>query len=458
MTTRSRIHFEILLIGLLAAVWAGTGRADVTVTRGPTVLIKGSTIIDTNPTPDVCEAAAVAALTEESEASKKDSRRFCRTQYDAKYTKAPEPVDATCEAEVTEEGMPACSGGFMNYTKVTTWKEVSPAQNGGASCPARLEEPATRRCSMRTDIKVPVITPVVYNSIRTRVLKTDAAGVVPTPQEWGSFRLTCPVSHMRPDDPIVAPGRPGASHLHVFFGNASTDAHSTDASLGAAGSTCAGGTANRSAYWVPALVDTDTMQALAPTDGLWYYKHGYNNNVTAELKVIPNGLRMIAGHSATATGPTSSPPYTARFQCGTGPYSGTIPRGCTTEVKMELSFPNCWDGINLDSPDHRSHVRHSRQFAGNKCGASHPVQLPEITLNISYKLPAGVTSDTLRLASDLYDSALPGGYTLHGDVWVHWDEVIRDQWMNTCIWASKDCHAYGIAHDPAAGTVTLLAK
>jgi hypothetical protein len=33
------------------------------------------------------------------------------------------------------------------------------------------------------------------------------------------------------DDPIVFPRQPGAAHQHDFFGNTSTNAYSTDASL-----------------------------------------------------------------------------------------------------------------------------------------------------------------------------------------------------------------------------------
>src|SRR5688572_33265149 len=49
----------------------------------------------------------------------------------------------------------------------------------------------------------------------------------------GQFRFVsgCGFSHRAPDDPIVGPGKPGTSHMHDFFGNRSTDAHSTLESL-----------------------------------------------------------------------------------------------------------------------------------------------------------------------------------------------------------------------------------
>lgn len=38
------------------------------------------------------------------------------------------------------------------------------------------------------------------------------------------FLAECPYTHRAPDDPIVFPGLPGASHMHSFFGNDTTHA------------------------------------------------------------------------------------------------------------------------------------------------------------------------------------------------------------------------------------------
>src|ERR1041385_2867738 len=53
-----------------------------------------------------------------------------------------------------------------------------------------------------------------------------------------NFYANCRFSHTNMDDPIVYPGEPGRSHHHTFFGNASTDASSTLASLRRAKTTC----------------------------------------------------------------------------------------------------------------------------------------------------------------------------------------------------------------------------
>src|SRR5690242_9635677 len=70
------------------------------------------------------------------------------------------------------------------------------------------------------------------------------------------WNVLCSIDHFAADDPIVYPGQPGRSHMHSFYGNTSTNAATTTASLQAASpSTCGRGmgTSDLSGYWVPSL-------------------------------------------------------------------------------------------------------------------------------------------------------------------------------------------------------------
>jgi hypothetical protein len=48
-----------------------------------------------------------------------------------------------------------------------------------------------------------------------------------------------------------------------------------------------------------------------------------------------------------------------------------------------LIGPRCWDGKNLDSPDHQSHMYNTVTSEGftnaPKCPASHPIRVPQVT-------------------------------------------------------------------------------
>src|SRR5438552_19205160 len=73
-----------------------------------------------------------------------------------------------------------------------------------------------------------------------------------TPAQAGQVFITdCLPTHRAPDDPIVFPGQPGASHSHDFFGNPTTDANSTYATMTAATSTSCLVGDDTAGYWMP---------------------------------------------------------------------------------------------------------------------------------------------------------------------------------------------------------------
>ncbi len=257
----------------------------------------------------------------------------------------------------------------------------------------------------------------------------------PVPDTIGAFRTVCSMSHMGFDDPIVFPGKPGSSHLHVFFGNTLTNASSTADSLATSGNgTCRGGTVNRTAYWVPAVIDTRTHKVVEPLEGDFYYKTGYRGIAPSAVQALPKGLRMIAG-SANSTGPQDM----ANWGCLDGSLTGPAIQNCAAgqQIQMTVIFPQCWDGKNLDSSDHKSHMA----YANGTCPSTHPVPLPELTFNIRYKVEEANAPTYWRLASDMYDTSLPGGYSAHADWFGGWKEDIMNTFIKNCDDKSVDCHS-----------------
>ncbi len=263
----------------------------------------------------------------------------------------------------------------------------------------------------------------------------------------GEVRLTCGVSHHAYDDPIVAPGRPGASHLHTFFGNAGTNADSTYESLRnePAGSTCAGGSLNKSSYWFPSLIDGATNRVAEPILTYVYYKTGYWGQDGRNVQDFPNGLRMVSGNAA-ATSPQTD--WIVGWDCSTHDGDGvplqtirsgsSIPQcGANNLLHMSVMFPQCWNGRDLDSPDHKSHMAHPN-FQG-QCPASHPVLLPQVTINASWNMGSG-GSDSLYLASDtMLPAGAPRGQGLHADFFEAWDPAARLGFVRNCLNARLNC-------------------
>ena len=267
----------------------------------------------------------------------------------------------------------------------------------------------------------------------------------------GNFRTSCQPVKMGFVDPIVTPGQVGAAHLHVFFGNTGVNESSTNDSLRASGkSACRGGIVNRSSYWVSAMIDTRTNVAVMPEESVFYYKSAYNGIQPQNIVPFPPGLRMIAGNNKH-TSPYQ--PYgvnTAgyRFKChdAGGAYPSMPNCAVGDAVEQEIAFPQCWDGVNVDSPDHKSHMAYG---TGSGCPSSHPVALPEVSYHILYRVTEANQATHWRLSSDRDQD--PAGNSSHGDWMNGWDVSIMKTFVDNCINRGLDCHAHLLGDGRALG-------
>lgn len=234
------------------------------------------------------------------------------------------------------------------------------------------------------------------------------------------FVAECPFSHRLADDPIVFPGQPGASHDHSFFGSTVTDAYTGLGDLQAGDTTC-DPVVDLSSYWVPTLfVDGE---AVAPQSATFYYLgEGVNDAVREAIQPLPEGLKIVAGN-AMATGPGDS---SARWSCL---HAGEVPPSadfvnCPEGSALEsyLDFPQCWDGVNLDSGDHKSHMAYP--VAGGVCPETHPVAVPKLRQVLRYP----VTGDPSR-----FELASGPGYTMHGDFFNAWPAAEMERRVTGCI-------------------------
>lgn len=247
----------------------------------------------------------------------------------------------------------------------------------------------------------------------------DLRPLLPAPE--GIFTSECPYSHRLPDDPIVRPAQPGASHSHDFFGNRTTNAFSTYESLRAGGTTCTrrGDTA---AYWVPTLYDRGV--AVRPSGMSAYYMQRGKRSLS--IQPFPAGLRIVAGDaSATRPQPTMVTVWTCGERAGTE--SSSVPLCALGSLQLHVRFPDCWNGRDLDFPDHRSHMAYSM---GGACPAGYPVALPGLQINIFYPVRGG---PTVTLSSG-------SGYTAHGDFFNAWDQAELARQVRDCLNIPHNCN------------------
>jgi Domain of unknown function (DUF1996) len=254
-------------------------------------------------------------------------------------------------------------------------------------------------------------------------------------QSEAVWSVKCAVTHSAPDDPIVFPAQPGQSHLHDFFGNVSVDANSTTRTLANAGSSCIHGMdqVDHAAYWTPALLNGGRPVASSPAD-LRIDAYYMVLDKPVPVQPMPFGLRMIAGDSkAQAPQPTKI----VHYNCIKLPNGGqvtsdsaampTCPAG--SYVSAKIVFPGCWDGKNLDSADHKSHMAYPVR---NACPASHPVRLPTLGIRLRWKMAEALPAGRLSLSSG-------GQYSMHADFWNTWSPPAMQWLVTNCLNAIRNC-------------------
>ncbi len=239
-----------------------------------------------------------------------------------------------------------------------------------------------------------------------------------TPQ----FLVECLYSHAATDDPIVYPGRPGQSHLHVFFGNTDVDAFTTIASL-AQGETTCDQPLDRAAYWAPALLRG--AEVLTPVKSTAYYRPGEGIDPST-VQPFPEGLMMVGGNSG-ARG--EQPLSIVAWSCGAGIERAVLPPECSQGryLRLLVTFPDCWDGVHLDSDDHHAHVAYSSRGA---CPDGFPVSIVQLQFSVEY--PVWGSTEGLLLAS--------GGLTTgHADFMNGWDQAKLASEVQLCIHREVVC-------------------
>jgi Domain of unknown function (DUF1996) len=244
--------------------------------------------------------------------------------------------------------------------------------------------------------------------------RTTERGFAPLHRGPGYFAVACGFSHRNQDDPIVYPRERGRSHDHTYFGNTSTNAFSTPASLRAAGRTTCRIPGDTAAYWAPTLLVGG--RAVEPLGAIAYYLR----RTFGRVSPFPAGLKVVAGNAAAQTPQSRRVTY---WSCGEGDASSSLPicRDRRSSLRLTVNFPNCWDGRRLDSADHKSHMAYSER---GRCPSSHPTEVPALRLVVYYGI-AG--SRTAELASG-------GEFSGHADFVNAWNQrtlsAFVDRYLN----------------------------
>lgn len=162
----------------------------------------------------------------------------------------------------------------------------------------------------------------------------------------------------------------------------------------------------------------------------------YRGNAAGKVVPMPKFLRALTGDAK----PTSRGPANARATWTCLGFTDRLsdrypicPPG--SRVQRVHDFPGCWDGRNIDSDNHRSHVA----FADDTTGACPQgfVAIPQLRITISYDIPRNVQLKG-QYALDSFPEEDHNPFSDHND-FVNVNSAQTMQRIAACINKGKAC-------------------
>ncbi|KAI9819673.1 MAG: hypothetical protein M1832_003907 [Thelocarpon impressellum] len=243
-------------------------------------------------------------------------------------------------------------------------------------------------------------------------------------------------------DPIVNPGAV-AGHVHTIMGGNGFGFNMDFAQARA--STCSSCKANgdMSNYWAPSLyyqAENGSFISVEQSGGmLVYYQQRMDpGKDESSLKAFPAGFRMLAGDPKLRHDSGTVASKAVSFACldYNGPATketNSLPnRNCPSGLRVQIFFPSCWNGKDLDSPDHRSHMAYPSTYDSGEC----PPGFGTRTVSLFYEIIWSTDKFKDMWYGDKQPFVLangdPTGYGYHGDFVNGWDVDILQEAISTC--------------------------
>jgi hypothetical protein len=313
------------------------------------------------------------------------------------------------------------------------------------------------------------------------------------------LRFACSSLTIQRLDPVVEPGKAPSAHLHhIVGGNAFNVTMTGDVGARGTCTTCEM-SEDFSNYWTAVLyfkhptngsyhrvpVTNNAALPRGTTGGMtiYYTQHDFSTDDLKKtpIRAFPPGFRMTVGSPGTNSLAQAKGHIGLRYNC----LKTTLDRGaemvdfpdhpCQGGIFTVHHFPACWDGKNLDSPDHQSHMFNTITRDGftnaPACPASHPVRMPQVTYETVW--------DTTKFNS-LWPSGTPNpfvwsfegssGYGTHADYLFGWkgDALQRAMNKSECFYdgcgsitkqamsVANQCKIPDMVNEPTDGWLTAL--
>ncbi|ORY16836.1 hypothetical protein BCR34DRAFT_475717 [Clohesyomyces aquaticus] len=236
------------------------------------------------------------------------------------------------------------------------------------------------------------------------------------PAGLNHLRFGCSQITVERLDPLVNPGQYPTPHTHQVVGGNSFNATMvrTDVSQAATCTTC-GPADDLSNYWTANVyfkAKNGTYKRVPQVPNRYLFNDKFTTQTAGGITVyyicqgkglctaFQPGFRMLVGDPMRRT---TKYKMQSCFRCYNAPNFGGDDRApcsdpkvdsegfpkipCKGGIRSNILYPTCWDGKNLDSPNHQDHVAYPTQGPSDflrtgDCPKTHPVKLPQLMLEI----------------------------------------------------------------------------
>lgn len=286
-------------------------------------------------------------------------------------------------------------------------------------------------------------------------------------------------------DPIVDPGEI-SQHVHAIHGGGNFGPNANYTDLLDSDCTSCGVYEDKSAYWTPALYfmyANGTTVLVNQVGGMLAYYFLYTDGTpNATITPFPPGFQMLAGDSSRRnfTCAIPEPPKSlwngyeitqpALEQKALGfnclnyvdptktegslerhfmPNKTFLDENCLDGLRLELMFPSCWNGVDLDSPNHKSHMAYPELVMTGYCPENYTTRLP----SLFYETIWDTTEFNGTDGSFVLSNGDPTGFGYHGDFVGAWDVGVLENAVDVCTNLSgmiQDCPLFTIQTDADA--------
>ncbi|OAQ95626.1 hypothetical protein LLEC1_03641 [Akanthomyces lecanii] len=305
------------------------------------------------------------------------------------------------------------------------------------------------------------------------------------------WRMECPGRlNVARIDPIVNLNDVSA-HAHSLHGSSALSSSADGAALKGGKCTSCRVIQDKSAYWSPALYfedadkNTDKFELVEQVGGMLAYYLLYGKNI----KAFPDNFQMIAGsntrRSYTAGNPEEPDPDKSLWQSmgqteqsfleqralgfncldydkkpeGTLfrhylPDKAYLDANCKDGIRLEIMFPSCWNGKDVDSSDHKSHMAYPDLVMDGSCPEGFETRVPSLMFETIW----AVHKYAGRNGTFVLSNGDTEGFAYHADFMMGWDRDFLQQAVDTCTNPSgliDDCPLFKVVDKDTAESCKL---